>query len=117
MSGNLPVVILLISNSSSDPNLELGRLLLFTHGIDLAKDIARNCGVSTYVDWGDNTVKVTSQDPDLIASAVQRFNKLEEFYVPLSSIKSDANGRIALVCRSSICRPCCACRTTFKTNW
>lgn len=64
-----------------DPELELGRILLFTHGIDLAKDIARNCGVSAHVDWAENTVTLTSQDPDLIALAVSRFNKLEEFYV------------------------------------
>jgi len=56
-------------------------MLLFTHGIDLAKDIARNCGVSAKVDWVANNVTLTSQDPDLIAQAVQRFNKLEEFYV------------------------------------
>jgi hypothetical protein len=67
--------------ADSDPNLELGRMLLFTHGIDLAKDIARNCGVTAHVDWVANTVTMTSQDPDLIAQAVQRFNKLEEFYV------------------------------------
>lgn len=56
-------------------------MLLFTHGIDLAKDIARNCGVTAYVDWSANTVTLTSQDPDLISKAVERFNKLEEFYV------------------------------------
>jgi len=56
-------------------------MLLFTHGIDLAKDIARNCGVSASVDWVENTVTLTSQDIDLIAKAVQRFTKLEEFYV------------------------------------
>jgi hypothetical protein len=56
-------------------------MLLFTHGIDLAKDIGRNCGVSVTVDWVANTVTLTSQDPDLIARAVERFNKLEEFYV------------------------------------
>lgn len=66
-----------------DPELELGRMLLFTHGIDLAKDIARNCGVNAHVDWTENTVTMTSQDPDLIAIAVSRFNKLEEFYVPI----------------------------------
>jgi hypothetical protein len=66
---------------NSDPNLELGRMLLFTHGIDLAKDIARNCGVTASIDWVANTVTMTSQDVDLIAQAVQRFNKLEEFYV------------------------------------
>ena len=54
---------------------------MFTHGIDLAKDIARNCGVVAHVDWAENTVTLTSQDPDLIALAVSRFNKLEEFYV------------------------------------
>ena len=56
-------------------------MLLFTHGIDLAKDIARNCGVTAYVDWVANAVTLTSQDPDLITRAVERFNKLEEFYV------------------------------------
>ena len=64
-----------------DEKLELGRLLLFTHGIDLAKDIARNCGVTAHVDWVENSITMTSQDPDLIAKAVTRFNKLEEFYV------------------------------------
>ena len=68
---------------TADPQLELGRMLLFTHGIDLAKDIARNCGVTAQVDWAENTVTLTSQDPDLIALAVSRFNKLEEFYVDL----------------------------------
>jgi hypothetical protein len=63
--------------------MELGRMLLFTHGIDLAKDIARNCGVTAHVDWTENTVTMTSQDPDLIELAVSRFNKLEEFYVSL----------------------------------
>ena len=61
--------------------MELGRLLLFTHGIDLAKDIARNCGITAYVDWVANNVTLTSQDSDLISMAVERFNKLEEFYV------------------------------------
>lgn len=56
-------------------------MLLFTHGIDLSKDIARNCGVAAYVDWSANTVTLASQDPDLIGKAVERFNKLEEFYV------------------------------------
>jgi hypothetical protein len=56
-------------------------MLLFTHGIDLAKDIARNCGVIANIDWVANTVTMTSQDVDLISQAVQRFNKLEEFYV------------------------------------
>ena len=57
-------------------------MLLFTHGIDLAKDIARNCGVTASVDWSANSVTLISQDPDLIAQAVERFNKLEHFYVP-----------------------------------
>ena len=71
-----------------DPKLELGRMLLFTHGIDLAKDIARNCGINAHVDWTENTVTMTSQDPDLIAIAVSRFNKLEEFYVPSTRLLS-----------------------------
>jgi len=61
-------------------------MLLFTHGIDLAKDIARNCGVTAYVDWVANTVTLTSQDPDLISRAVERFNKLEEFYATRPSV-------------------------------
>lgn len=72
---------LIVTDQSSDPSLELSRVLLFTHGIDLAKDIARNCGVVATVDWAANTVTLISQDPDLIARAVERFNKLEEFYV------------------------------------
>ena len=56
-------------------------MLLFTHGIDLAKDIARNCGVTASVDWSTNSVTLISQDLDLIAQAVERFNKLEHFYV------------------------------------
>ena len=64
-----------------DPNLELGRMLLFTHGIDLSKDIERNCGVTVSVDWIENTVTLTSQDADLIAKAVESFTKLEQFYV------------------------------------
>lgn len=88
-----------------DPNLELGRMLLFTHGIDLAKDIARNSGVTATVDWLENTVTLTSQDVDLIAQAVQRFTKLEEFYVQthLRRLKC----RTVLVCLSSTCRLCC----------
>jgi len=58
-------------------------MLLFTHGIDLAKDIARNCGVMAAVNWTTKTVTLTSQDAELIAQAVDRFNKLEEFYVAL----------------------------------
>jgi len=67
-----------------DPRLELGRLLLFTHGIDLARDIARNTGVTAYVDWSSNTVKLASQDRDLITLAEDRFKKLEYFYVDSS---------------------------------
>jgi hypothetical protein len=80
-SGNPQVKSQFLPSSPSDPTLELGRMLLFTHGIDLSKDIARNCGVTAYVDWSANTVTLASQDPDLIGKAVERFNKLEEFYV------------------------------------
>jgi hypothetical protein len=82
-------------------------MLLFTHGIDLAKDIARNCGVTAHVDWVENTVTMTSQDPDLIAQAVQRFNKLEEFYVlpPSYTPCMCTDYRIVLGCRLFIFRP------------
>jgi hypothetical protein len=109
MSGN-PLVslppLLLMSGLIIDPQLELGRMLLFTHGIDLAKDIARNCGVTADVEWAENTVTMTSQDPDLIAKAVQRFNKLEEFYVPppfcLYPLCTGVDCRIVLGCRLCI---------------
>ena len=89
----------------SDPKLELGRMLLFTHGIDLAKDIARNCGVTASVDWVGNTVTLTSQDVDLIARAMERFNKLEEFYV--LSLPEFLMYRTVPDCRLSTCRRCC----------
>jgi hypothetical protein len=77
-------------------------MLLFTHGIDLSKDIARNCGVIVKVDWVANRITLTSQDPDLIAKAVQRFNKLEEFYVDLST--NQLTSRIVLDYLLSICK-------------
>jgi len=91
--------------TKTDPTLDLGQLLLFSYGIDLSKDIARNCGVTANVDWTANTIFLKSQGGDLIAKAVARFNKLEELYA-LFLHAVDLMSRTDLRFHSSICRLC-----------
>jgi hypothetical protein len=86
-----------------DANVELGKLLIFTHGIDLSKDVARNCGVNAKVDWNKNIIRLTSQDEDLIAQAVERFNNLERFYV--CSVSLSITLRVVPGCPLSIFKP------------